>query len=192
VPEREPGHGILPPTIVADVRAGDRAAFESLFHAFYSPLRGFVIRYVREPALADEVVQDLFAELWVQRARWQVRTSVRAYLFAAARNRALNLRKRRAIEQDWEREESVDAVRALHPAPARPDELFDATESRTRLEAALQSLPERCRLVMQLRWSEQLSYAEIAAVMEISIKGVENQLARGLNALRAVMSEGAG
>ena len=52
------------------------------------------------------------------------------------------------------------------------------------LDAAMESLPERCRLVMQLRWREQLSYAEIAEVMQISVKGVENQLARGLAALR--------
>ena len=53
-----------------------------------------------------------------------------------------------------------------------------------RVRAAIGHLPERCRLVMQLRWQEQLSHSDIASVMGISLKGVEIQLARGLRALR--------
>jgi RNA polymerase sigma-19 factor, ECF subfamily len=56
------------------------------------------------------------------------------------------------------------------------------------LHAALESLPERCRLVMHLRWRDQLRHAEIASVMGISVKGVEMQLARGLRALRALLT----
>ena len=52
------------------------------------------------------------------------------------------------------------------------------------MDAALEALPEHCRLVMHLRWREQLHHAEIATVMGISIKGVENQLAPGLAAIR--------
>jgi RNA polymerase sigma-70 factor, ECF subfamily len=53
------------------------------------------------------------------------------------------------------------------------------------VRAAIAQLPERCRLVMQLRWQEQLGYSEIASILGISVKGVEIQLARGLRALRA-------
>ena len=171
--------------LVARVREGDERAFEALFRMHYDGLCGFAIRYVRERALAEELVQDLFAALWARRATWEVRGgagSVRAYLFAAVRNRALNLRARRAVERDWEADEAD--VRALHPAPTPADQALEAAELRARVDAALESLPERCRLVMQLRWREQLSYAEIAEVMGISPKGVENQLARGLKALR--------
>jgi RNA polymerase sigma-70 factor (ECF subfamily) len=62
--------------------------------------------------------------------------------------------------------------------------VLDDVERGNRLRAALEALPERCRLVMQLRWEEQLSHAEIAEVMGITVKGVERQLARGLRALR--------
>ena len=172
---------------MARIRAGDARAFEALFRLHYHGLCGFAVRYVRERALAEELVQDLFAGLWARRAAWEVRGgggSVRAYLFAAVRNRALNLRARRAVERDWEADEAIDDVRTIHRAPARADELLEAAELHARLDAAIESLPERCRLVMQLRWRDQLSYAEIAEVMGISAKGVENQLSRGLKALR--------
>ena len=174
--------------VVARVRAGDERAFERLFRAHYDGLCGFVIRYVHQRALAEELVQDLFAALWARRESWEVRGgsgSVRAYLFAAARNRALNLRARRAVERDWEAAETD--VRELHRAPPRADDALEAAELHARLDAAIESLPERCRLVMQLRWRDQLSYAEIAEVMGISTKGVENQLSRGLKALRETL-----
>ena len=164
--------------------AGDERAFEQLFRAHYASLRDFAARYVADPALAEELVQDLFADLWARRHVWQVRESVRAYLFAAVRNRALNLRKRQAMESDWEQEEASQAASDLHASSEGVDDAAERADLRARLDAAIAALPERCRLVMHLRWREQLPYAEIAAIMGISVKGVENQLARGLAAIR--------
>jgi RNA polymerase sigma-19 factor, ECF subfamily len=161
------------------------SAFEALFRKHYASLCAFALRYAREPSLAEELVQDLFADLWTRRATWEPRAGgERAYLLAAIRNRALNLRKRQAVERDWEAAESVAEVRELHPPPAHADQALETAEAEHQVHAALESLPERCRLVMHLRWREQLSYAQVAEVMGISVKGVENQLARGLKALR--------
>lgn len=178
--------------LVARVRAGDARAFETLFRAHYAGLCAFAVRYVGERAVAEELVQELFASLWARRDAWTVRGgsgSARAYLFAAVRNRALNARARRAVERDWERDEAIADVRTLHPTPVPADEALETSELHARLTAAIESLPERCRLVMQLRWRDQLSYAEIAEVMGISAKGVENQLSRGLKALRGMLGE---
>jgi RNA polymerase sigma-70 factor (ECF subfamily) len=173
--------------LVARVRAGDERAFESLFREHYGALCGFATRYAPSAAVAEELVQDLFADLWVRRVSWEPTTSVRAYLFAAVRNRALNLRKRESLERDWASDEALSELPTLHRPLAGADEALEAEELTRRLDAALESLPERCRLVMRLRWREQLSYAEIAHVMGISTKGVENQLARGLKMLREVL-----
>ena len=170
--------------VVARVRAGDEAAFEELFRTHYPALCDFVARYVKDDARAEELVQDLFADLWASRRDWHVRDSVRAYLFAAVRNRALNLRKRQAMESDWEQQEAATEVHALHSVPEAADTALERSDLRVRLDAALEALPERCRLVMHLRWREQLRHAEIASIMGISVKGVENQLARGLAAIR--------
>jgi RNA polymerase sigma-70 factor, ECF subfamily len=163
----------------------DERTFERLFRTHYATLASFAVRYVRDSAVAEELVQDLFADLWTRRATWEPQTGrERAYLLAAVRNRALNLRKRQAVERDWERDEASADVRELHPRPAHADHALETAELKEQVRVALESLPERCRLVMHLRWREQLSYAEIAEIMDISVKGVENQLARGLKALR--------
>jgi RNA polymerase sigma-70 factor, ECF subfamily len=176
------------PTPSADlesrIRAGDVRAFEELFRGHYESLCRFAHGYLRDTSLVEDLVQDLFAHLWADRARLELRGSARAYLFAAVRNRALNVRKRQLVEHDWARDEALADVRELHRAPAHADHALDAREARSQLRSAIESLPERCRLVMQLRWQEQMSHAEIAVVMGISLKGVEAQLARGLQALR--------
>jgi RNA polymerase sigma-70 factor (ECF subfamily) len=132
-------------------------------------------------------VQDAFAALWSARDTVTITTSLRAYLYAAVRNRALNSRRHDAVAADWVRDEADDDVRALHPSPVQPDELLARAQTDEQVEAALRSLPERCRLVMRLRWQEELSYAEIAESIGISIKGVEKHLARGLQALRQLL-----
>lgn len=171
---------------IAGIRAGDVAAFERLFRLHYASLCRFAMRYVNDHAITEDLVQDLFTELWARRAHWAPRYGVRAYLFAAARNRALNVRKHDVIERDWAQAEVTSELREM---PPQPDELFDAAQIEQWLSAAIAALPERCRMVMHLRWREQLSYAEIAEVMEISVKGVENQLSRGLRALRERLVE---
>ncbi len=179
-----PGRALSATDLARRIRDGDPAALETLFREHYVALVRFANRYLRDRAAAEDLVQDVFTSIWAGRLRLEVRGSLRSYLFAAVRNRALNLRKHQLVERDWELDEALPDVRALHRAPPRPDDLLDDVERRNRLRAALEALPERCRLVMQLRWKEQLSHAEIADVLGITVKGVERQLARGLHALR--------
>ena len=168
--------------VVRRIRQGDERAFEAIFRAYYAALCGFARRYVGEDGTAEELVQDVYTAMWANRVELQITSSVRSYLFGAVRNRALNRRKRESLERDWAQQEAE----AIEPFPATPDSVdeLEAEERHRALDSAIESLPDRCRLVMRLRWRDQLSYAEIAEVMGISVKGVENQLARGLRSLR--------
>ena len=170
--------------ILDRLRFGDESAFEELFREHYEGLVAFATRYAGTAAAAEELVQDLFADLWEKRGRWEIRTSLRAYLYSAVRNRALNVRRRAIVERDWADDEAHTDRPALQWSPPRADDAIVAGESAAELQRALESLPVRCRLTMQLRWFDQLSYAEIAETLGISVKGVENQLSRGLKALR--------
>ena len=151
----------------------------------HTPLLAFASRYSGDTARAEELVQDLFFDLWRSRETWAVTGSVSAYLYTAVRNRALNLRRRDAVEQDWADDEAHPAVRTLHVAPVTADTALESSEIIARLTDAISRLPSRCALIMQMRWHGGLSYAEIATALGISQKGVENQLGRGLKTLRA-------
>lgn len=174
----------LPLDLDDRIRRGDPAAFEALFRAHYEALCAFAVRYTDSNAIAEELVQDVFSRVWTDRARWPAPSNRRAYLFTAVRNRALNAGRRRKLEQDWAEAEIVGGEATAHSTDEEVAPRFQDPEMHADLERAVASLPDRCRLVMHLRWREGMSYADIAAVMGISTKGVENQLARGLRALR--------
>jgi RNA polymerase sigma-19 factor, ECF subfamily len=174
----------LPLDLDERIKRGDPAAFEALFRAHYSALCAFAARYADSGAVAEEIVQDVFARVWTDRARWPSPRNRKAYLFTAVRNRALNAGRRRKLEQDWADAEIVGGEAALEIADEHAIARIEDPAAHAHLERAVASLPERCRLVMQLRWRDGMSYADIAGVMGISVKGVENQLSRGLRALR--------
>ena len=179
---------VLPPDTIRLLQQGDDEAFERVFRAYYAPLGTFAFRFVRDAAMAEDVVQDVFAALWSSRRTLAVRTSLRAYLYAAVRNRALNILKHDDVVEDWETDESDDDARALHAPPPQPDAILDARILNDELSAAFAALPQRQAEVMRLRWRDELSYAEIAEALGISVKGVEKHLARGLVALRSRLS----
>jgi RNA polymerase sigma-70 factor (ECF subfamily) len=167
---------------VARIRAGDEAAFESLFREYHAPLCRFVYGFLRSRDLAEEVVQEVFLALWSRRASWDVQGTVRSYLYGAARNRALNHLKRARIEQKWREAAPSEAL-----APAEATDSAETKEVAALVRSAIDALPERCRLVMMLRWQHHLKHVEIAEALGISIKGVENQLRRGLDLLRRAL-----
>jgi RNA polymerase sigma-70 factor (ECF subfamily) len=144
---------------VARIRAGDEAAFDALYVQTFQELWSFARRYT-DVTVAEEVVQDVFLRLWERRHLWDVRSTVRAYLFGAVRNRALHHVDRAAVE--------ARAALAL-PQPSDlsvpVDERGDILDAVTRAVAAL---PERQRAAMILRIQRSLTHAEIGDALGVS------------------------
>ncbi|MFL5579389.1 MAG: RNA polymerase sigma-70 factor [Gemmatimonadaceae bacterium] len=164
------------------LRAGDRAAVEELFRDHYAALVGFADGYVRSGAVAEEIVQDVFLNLWRGRDRLAGEGTLRAYLFQAVRNRALNhLRHARHVARH------AAAAPRDDSAPALGDALLVEAELAAAVRAAVDALPERCREVFLLSRGHNLSYVEIARTLEISVKTVETQMGRALKAIRRAL-----
>lgn len=172
--------------LVERVREGDEAAFETIFRCYYGPLVAFSYRFVQSEAVAEELIQETFLRIWANRASWKIDTRIRAYLFAAVRNRCLNQLDRQRVNGRWRsRADGFEDGTELTGRVPTPEEQAEAGEVRAAVGAAIASLPERARLVATLRWQRGLSYAEIAEAMGITRKGVENQLGRVMKTLRA-------
>jgi RNA polymerase sigma-70 factor (ECF subfamily) len=170
---------------IAAVRRGDATAFEALFTTYYESLCGFVHSYVRDAAIAEEIVQDIFLHIWKERTTWDPAVSTRQYVFAAARNRALNhLRNTQVFQRAVERSVQEGEPPTLGARPWGADTLLEANELQRAFSNAVALLPERQRLVVTLRWHHQLSHVEIAHILGVSVKGVETQLGRALKTIR--------
>lgn len=171
--------------LVARIQAGDQAAFERLYRAWYQRLVAFTYSFVRSEPVAEELVQDLFLTIWRQRQRWELRTTLRAFLFRSARNAALNHLRHEGVSRAASDDASADA-RTLamgDPSPDPHDEA-EVDELARAANAAVSRLSPRCRLAFTLCRGQGLSYAETAQVMGISEHTVKVQMARALMALR--------
>jgi RNA polymerase sigma-70 factor (ECF subfamily) len=176
-------HRSVEQEIIVGLQADDPGALETLFRAHYSSLCSYASGMVGSGG--EDIVQDVFANLWQSRRRLEVHTSLRAYLYRSVRNRVLNeLRTRAAARAAAGR----SAIMSSPDAGPDPLDIAIAAESAAVLRSAIANLPPRCRQVIELRWRHQLSHAEIAETLGITRKGVEVQITRGLRALRDALS----
>jgi len=173
----------------ARICRGDSGAFDELYLALYPSLVLFAAQYVNARAIAEEVVQDTFLALWDRRADIGIRTTVREYLFGAVRNRALKvLRHDRVVEAATTRL-GIDAVAGVAQPQALPDARVADAELHDALERALNAMPPERRQVLTLRWREEMSYPEIAAILGISEAAAKQHGSRAQRALRAVFQQ---
>ncbi len=165
--------------LLARLRAGDADAFDAIFRSLYPQLVGLAEGMLRQRAVAEETVQDVMLELWRRRESLTLEESLRAYLFRAVRNRALNHLRHEKVERRGEPFAASEPSSPPSAQAALEDEEIDAA-----LREAVGALPERCREVFELSRVRGLRYAEIAAAMGISVKTVEAQMGKALRLLR--------
>lgn len=169
--------------LLARLRAGDQDAFDHLFRTHYAQLVAVAERMLGDRGSAEEVVQDVMLELWRRRTSLAVETSLRAYLFRSARNRALNVIRHERVATRAEPIAAADA-----PAVPPADREAAEAEIAAALGAAMDALPPRCREVFELSRIHGLRYAEIAKTLDISIKTVEAQMGKALRIVREKMA----
>ena len=158
----------------------DPAAFETFFRTHYPALCDFVDSYVHSPETARDLVQDVFLKLWQRHDSTNPPPLTAAYLYTAARNRALqHIRHGRVVTRFLSRV-APEAVRQA----AAADEEVRAREVAQAIDDAIGALPTRCREVFLLSREQGLSYHAIAQVLGISVKTVETQMWRALKSLR--------
>lgn len=172
-------------SVFSSIRQGDIPAFEMLFKTHYKPLCRFAHSYLPDPDVAEEVVQNTFISFWEKRASIEVDTSLKAYLYRSVRNACLNELKRQKVRQ-------IHANQVLaegEPLTQASDHLTIRAELETKIQEALQTLPEQCRLIFKMSRFEELKYQEIADQLNLSVKTVENQMGKALKLMRIQLKD---
>jgi RNA polymerase sigma-70 factor (ECF subfamily) len=172
--------------LAARVRAGDTVAFEDIHRASYGALIALAYGYLGSVEAARDIVADVFLNLWQGRADWRPRHRIHSYLCGAVRNRCLNDVRARRV-----RDEYAVMARADNDYAGVPVEPIDvALEKADLLEAvwrAVEKLPSHRKELMVLRWKHELSFEEIAEVMNTNVPAVHNLLGRTLKTLREML-----
>jgi RNA polymerase sigma-70 factor, ECF subfamily len=168
----------------ARIRGGDADAFADAYVTFAERLAVYARGYLRDSAVAEDVVQDVFTTLWNGRAELAVHGTLAAYLFGAVRFASLKWLRSSEV-----RDRYIAAASEIPDAPSMDGDDAESERERQRLAVlrAADDLPPRCREVFLLRWRDGLSYNEVASVLGISVKTVEMQLTIGVKRLRAAL-----
>lgn len=167
--------------LLKDPKQAERGA-ELLFKKFYSHICYAVYRIIPDSAISEDIAQEVFMEVWRKRETIEIKSSVKAYLKRAGVNKALNHIRARKIRFDNDDELEMERISiADHSGDV---ELLDLQMI---IDKAIDSLPERCRIVFSLSRFEELSYKEIAAKLDISVKTVENQIGKALKIMRSAV-----
>lgn len=168
--------------MVAVARHQDRAAFASLFGHFAPRLQGWLWRTGSSSLEAEEIAQDAFVIVWRKAAQFDPgRASVGSWLFTIARN--LRIDRRRAIHDTWTSLDDADAL-AVADAGAGQGEALDRRRHDERVRAALASLTNDERTLIQLSYYEDMSHARIAEQLKIPLGTVKTRLRRAAACLR--------
>jgi len=182
-------------TIVAELKAGSEAAYAWLIGEFQQQVYGLVYRMVNDPADAADTTQDVFLKVFRGMKQFHGESSLKTWIYRIALHEAAN--RRRWWFRHKARETSIEPAETSAPSfcenalqvaltdPAEsPFENVAHHEVQERVEQELKKVPEPYRTTLILRDLEEMSYEEIAEVLEISIGTVKSRLTRGRDALR--------
>ena len=159
-----------------------QASLKQLYKQHFEPLCRFLACYTSDSMTIEDVVQDVFVNMWEKRDELQIESET-AYLYTSARNRMLNSirngRRQNTILEQWVQFE-LEKKRSV--------ECFNINEFLQQVEKAVDNLPEKCRKIFNLSKKRNFTYKQIAKQLDISVKTVETQMGIALRKIREQLS----
>lgn len=165
------------------ISRGNTAVFEAVFKHWYSPLCRYATSLCGDEAEAEDLVQQTFVRIWEHRRKIDIRLSLKSYLYRSVYHQHLDRERHRKV-QHKHRQYSEAVAESLSA-----DSSYAFTELGLRFSEAMKQLPEQCGLVFRLSRFESLRYKEIAEVLGISAKTVENHMGKALRILRDELAD---
>jgi RNA polymerase sigma-70 factor (ECF subfamily) len=174
--------------------AGEQQAFEMLVKRYQTPLFNFIYRFVGDYDQAWDISQEVFLRLYLSLSSLEVDKPLKPWLFQVARNRCIDevrRRQRHALDfscltqGDYLSQESrLDQI--IDPGPL-PAEVFEQHDLQCLLQQAIASLPPKLRTIVMLRYTTQLSFPQIACMLDMQAATVKTYFARAKVRLRQAL-----
>ena len=175
--------------LVRRVADGDEEAFRGLFRRYAPNAQALALRVVRQPFLAEEIVQDTFLSLWRNPSGFDpARGSFRGWLLSLVHHRAVDLVRREESQRRRAEAAGADPVQTGPPDPA--DDVakrIDLQQDSARVRSALDVLPQEQRAVIELMYFGGLSQSMIAQRLSLPLGTVKSRTLLGMRRLRTAM-----
>jgi RNA polymerase sigma-70 factor, ECF subfamily len=165
--------------IVELLKAGNPKSIDLLFENYYNYLCGVAFRMIEDNTYAEDIVQDLLLNIWNKRENLDINISLGAYLKRATINRSLNyLRSNHSKLED-----SISPPDVISQDKGSQD-IMEQTELESQIHKIIEQLSPKCKIVFKMSRFEEMTYQEIAETLSLSVKTVENHIAKALKILR--------
>lgn len=161
----------------------NKSRFQSLYDDYYGIMVAFAMRFVKAQDEAEDVVQDVFAQLWVKADGFVNKAMLVRFLYVSVRNRCLDILKHAEVERAY----TAEFLFTNSETDDLDSDIF-AAEVYKRVFKKIDELPERQRLTIQLAMQGK-SNAEIAEEMSVAIDTVKNQKMKAYKTLRSGFSD---
>lgn len=158
--------------------------FELLFKEHFTGLCYFAQKYLGDLDSSKEVVHAVFVSIWDKRAEFDFEKSAKSYLFTSVYNRSMNVirdKKKFSTADDESHTKNIETGEFT--------DTMELAELEGHIKQAIQKLPEKCREVFTLNRFEGKKYAEIAELLNISVKTVEAQMSKALKTMRVELKD---
>jgi RNA polymerase sigma-70 factor, ECF subfamily len=179
--------------IWVSIQEGDEKAFESIFHKFYAGLCSYSYHIIQSNELSEEVVQDFFLKIWMNRKEITINGSIQAYLYKSIHNLSINKSKQQSIKKFKMNKLTDETVwRFIENTYTVDDfviEKLEAQETEETINKIISELPAQCREIFMLSRFEGKSNDEIAGIFKISINSVRTQLYRALSRIKDALEK---
>jgi len=170
-------------TLMQQLLRRDVSAFEELYERHSRIVYSLVLRILRQGTTAEEVVQDVFLQLWRNSARYDLSRPFVPWLLTLARNRALD-HLRLKSERQRRREEQTEEFPQIASAPPEYEKALDEKRRAEQVRALIGSLPAAQKKAIELAYFEGLSHSEIAASLQEPLGTVKSWIRNGLLRLK--------
>ena len=176
-------------TLMLAWAAGDLPSFEQLYARHRTRLYRYLLRQLRQPALADDVFQDVWQRVVAARSEWTPDASFATWLYRIAHNRMTDHWRARPYRPPAPSDAEQRMARI--PDPDTPERTLSEFEQRRTLQLAVDQLPPEQREVLMLRLEQELTLEQIAAVTGVGRETVKSRLRYAMDKLRARVFEAA-
>lgn len=167
-------------SVIQRLQKGDSDAFLQLYNQYHQPLYHYVLRFVKSPAIAEDVLQDVFLKIWEIRSRIDPELSFKAYLYRICRNSVFKLLKKIAIDENLR----VQVMQQFAQSVADADLKVLWQQYQELLQAAIDRLPPQRQKVFKLCREEGMTYEQVASALGISRNTVKEHMVLAMKLIR--------
>ncbi len=178
--------------LINSIKEGNQKSFELVFKTYYARLCTFAFGYTKQMETAEDLVKDVFVNIWNNHKKLEIKTSISAYLFRSVKNACINYlerdKNRKFLSIDELKQQEIKIAEPL--STDYPISKILASELEDRIHTEIEKLPESCREVFKLSRFEGLSHKKIAEKLQISENTVKVQIYRALSKIKDALDSG--